>query len=39
MKESIEYLLTYILNDVEKYGIDDVAMEYFNKLLSEYETL
>lgn len=39
MKKVIEGVLDYILNNVEKYGMDDIAMEFFNTLLSEYETL
>lgn len=39
MKKVIENILDYILNDVEKYGMNDNAMEFFNTLLSEYETL
>lgn len=39
MKKVIEDIIDYILNNVEKYGMDDIAMEFFNTLLSEYETL
>lgn len=39
MKKVIENILDYILNDVEKYGMNDNAMEFFNTLLSEYTAL
>ena len=39
MKKVIEDIIDYILNNVEKYGMDDIAMEFFNTLLSEYTTL
>lgn len=39
MKEVIENVIYYILNDVEKYGINDIALCHLNMLLSEYTTL
>ena len=39
MKEVLESVINYILNDVQKYGIDDIAMSHLNTLLSEYTTL
>ena len=39
MKKVIENILDYILNDIEKYGINENAMEFFNTLLSEYTVL
>ena len=39
MKNVIENILNYILNDVEKHGMNNNAMEFFNTLLSEYTTL
>ena len=39
MKRTIENIIDYILNDVEKYGMNEIAAEFINTLLSEYTTL